>query len=187
MEKTDVCTWWPDGKRMGYGVTYSSPNGSPGQGGRREKPNDWLGTLKQKWHLLPVSKKRKRGKLVVGQGSWRTGLKPRTPGKGRARKRFSTGIHLNEISNFGTVSPYTQFYIPSFSQFEEKQKKRKTVMFMDYSFMIYLTCWRHISMCNKGLIYLNVPTCSSRSLYLFLPSYYFMFLFQLHVALCYLA
>ena len=41
--KTDVCTWWPDGKRMGYGVTYSSPNGSPGQGGRREKPNDRLG------------------------------------------------------------------------------------------------------------------------------------------------
>ena len=31
------------GKEMGFGVTYSSPNGSPGQGGRREKPNDWLG------------------------------------------------------------------------------------------------------------------------------------------------
>ena len=27
---------------MGYGMTYSSPNGSPGQE-RREKPNDWLG------------------------------------------------------------------------------------------------------------------------------------------------
>ena len=41
--KTDVCSWWPDGKRMGYEVTYSSPNGSPGQGGTRERPNDWLG------------------------------------------------------------------------------------------------------------------------------------------------
>ena len=41
--KTGVCTWWPDGKRMGYGVTYSSPNGSSGQEGRREKPKDWLG------------------------------------------------------------------------------------------------------------------------------------------------
>ena len=58
-------------------------------------------------------------------------------------------------------------------------------MFMDYSFMIYLTCWRCISMCSKRLIYFNVPTCSSRSLCLLLPSYYFMFLFQLLFALWY--
>ena len=44
------------------------------------------GTLKRKWHLLPVSGKKEKRKLVVGQGSWRTELKPRTPGKRRARK-----------------------------------------------------------------------------------------------------
>ena len=32
-------------------------------------------------------------------------------------------------------------------------------MFMDYSFMIYSTRWRCISMCSKRLIYFNVPTC----------------------------
>ena len=31
-------------------------------------------------------------------------------------------------------------------------------MFMDYSFMTYLTRWRCISMCSKRLIYFNVPT-----------------------------
>ena len=33
-------------------------------------------------------------------------------------------------------------------------------MFMDYSFMIYLTRWRCISMRSKRLIYFNVPTWS---------------------------
>ncbi len=70
---------------MRYVITYSSPNGSPGQGGRREKPNDWLGTLNRKWEIR---------KLVVGQGSWRTELKPRTPGKRRARKRRKI-LHRN--------------------------------------------------------------------------------------------
>ncbi len=64
---------------MRYGVTYSSPNGSPGQGGRREKPNDWLGTLKRKWEIR---------KLVVGQGSWRTEPKPSTTGR-RKQKNIS--------------------------------------------------------------------------------------------------
>ncbi len=38
---------------MGYGVTYSSPNGSPGQGGRREKPNDWLGPQNGSGYSFP--------------------------------------------------------------------------------------------------------------------------------------
>ena len=33
-------------------------------------------------------------------------------------------------------------------------------MFMDCSFIIYLTHWRCISMCSKRLIYFNVPTWS---------------------------
>ena len=42
----------------------------------------------------------------------------------------------------------------------KEQKRRKTFMFMDCSFMIYLTRWRCISMCSKRLIYFNVPTWS---------------------------
>ena len=38
-------------------------------------------------------------------------------------------------------------------------------MFMDYSFMIYLTCWRCISMRSKRLIYFNVPTWSKLLIY----------------------
>ena len=112
--------------------------------------------------MEPYSRQRKKEKrkLVVGQGSWRTELNEELWVKEEPVKeeRFSTGIHLNKISNFWTVSPYTQFYIPfllslslsslslslSLSQFEERlktkeKKTRKTSVFMHYSFMIYLT------------------------------------------------
>ena len=40
------------------------------------------------------AEKKKGEKLVVGQGSWRTELKPRTPGKRKARKRRKI-LHRN--------------------------------------------------------------------------------------------
>ena len=39
-------------------------------------------------------RKKKKRKLVVGQGSWRTELKPRTPGKRRTRERRKI-LHRN--------------------------------------------------------------------------------------------
>ena len=80
-------------------------------------------------------------------------------------------------------------YPLSLSQVEERlkmkeKKRRKTVMFLDYSFMIYLTRWRCISMCSKRFIYFNVPTWS-KLLFVVLLRVYFMFLFQLLFALWY--
>ena len=42
----------------------------------------------------------------------------------------------------------------------KEKKRRKTFMFMDCSFIIYLTLWRCISMCSKRFMYFNVPTWS---------------------------
>ena len=61
----------------------------------------------------------------------------------RQRKKERRKLVVGQISNFGTVSRYTQFYIPSLSQVEERlktkeKKRRKTFMLMYYPFMIYL-------------------------------------------------
>ena len=71
---------------MGYGVTYSSPNGSPGQG--EEERSQMIG-WDPKTEVAPSSRQRKKEiiKSVVGQGSWRTEPKPSTPGK-RRRKEY---------------------------------------------------------------------------------------------------
>ena len=74
--------------------------------------------------------------LVTSLGSPDTGRKKREA-KLRVKEepvkeeRFSTRIHLNKISDFGTVSPYTQFYILPLSlsiwrktENERKEKKK---------------------------------------------------------------
>ena len=78
---------------MGYRVTYSSPNGSPDQG---EEGRSQMISWNPKTEVPPSSRQRKKEKrkLVVGQDSWRTELKPRTPGKRRARKRRKI-LHRN--------------------------------------------------------------------------------------------
>ena len=106
--------------RCWYSVTSL---GSPDTG-RKKVEAKWLaGTLKWKWHLLPVNGKRKIRKLVVGQGSWRTELKPRTPGKRRARKRRNI-LHRNP-------SKYTQYIytlslsLSSWRKTENERKEKK--------------------------------------------------------------
>ena len=58
-------------------------------------------------------------------------------------------------------------------------------MFMDCSFMIYLTRWRCISMCSKRLIYFNVPTCLKLLFAASATNLLCHFLFQLLFALWY--
>ena len=72
----------------------------------------------------------------------------------------------------------------------KEQKRRKTFMFMDCSFMIYLTRWRCISMCSKRLIYFNVPTClkllfaaSATNLLFYVFSFYSPYVILLKIVL----
>ena len=61
-------------------MTSSSPKKSPDQG--EEERSQVIG-WDPKTEVAPSSRQRKKEKrkLAVGQGSWRTELKPRTPGK----------------------------------------------------------------------------------------------------------
>ena len=54
--------------------------GSPDTERKRVEAKRLAGTLKRKWHLLPVSEKKIIRKLVVGQGSWRTEPKAKYSG-----------------------------------------------------------------------------------------------------------
>ena len=87
-----------------------------------------------KTEVAPSSRQRKKEKrkLVVGQGSWRWELKPRTPVKEEPVKeeRFSTGIHRNKISKLWdcfSLHPILYTLSLSFSSWRktEKRKKRK--------------------------------------------------------------
>ena len=74
----------PMGKEWDTG-TYCSPNESP-DGGRKKMETKWLaGTLKRKWHLLPVSGKKEIRKSVFGTdvvvNRWDESS-AKTPGKG---------------------------------------------------------------------------------------------------------
>ena len=101
--------------------TYSSPNESPDRG-RKKMEAKWLaGTLKRKWHLLPVSGKKKEiRKFVLDQtSSWPDGVK-RMP---RLREKKDGNI-LDKIDK----EPYFQARLQKLNkcrQPENKEKKRR--------------------------------------------------------------
>ena len=92
-----------------------------------------------KTEVAPSScqRKKEKRKLVVGQGSWQTELKPKLRVKEEPVKeeRFSTGIHRYKLSKlWDCFSSYPILYTPpslslslslSLSQVENERKQKK--------------------------------------------------------------
>ena len=107
-------------------------------------------------------------------------------------ERLSSGTpSKNKISNLGAISPYTKFYIPlslslNLKKSERTEKKKDIYVHGLFNYYIFDTLKVYIIVVKDSCI-LMLSRGRSCSLPCLLRICYFMFLFQLLFALCYLA